>query len=341
MEADNLSLSYIVASYNVGQNYDYKQLLIRNGKDSPDSRIKQLYKAIKPGFKKDLKAFNLDTTSSKPYWEHPNFHVKLEDYKVFSESRVRNLKNAYVLMEKTCDIVLLQEVTSDLDVDFVKNIFSTNFDWAYDVELNYEKKYQSDALIGWNNKKFTEVKNINLSIKPSKKAKSVLLFEEKTKMYIHATSLHASGFKIYNPTYINTRTGDAIVSAVIENFKENQSKHSPYFSIVGGDFNSQFMPSYYSTDDEFKLSQNRFKILEKEGFLHVPQDQPTAYNPDIASKNEGRGGCDLDHIYFKNGAKSEPIVTELKTCSTSFPIEDPSKNGSDHRPLFFQFKLNI
>lgn len=339
MYADySLSVSYIVATYNVGQKFDYKQLLIRNGQHSNDLNIQKLYKAIVPAYEKSLEAFNRDTKPNKPYWEHPSFQVTPEDLIAFDKVRIEKLKSVYEIMRETCAIVLLQEVESVSEVNLVKQVFSKNFNWSYDVTNNYQNKQVADALIGWNKNIFIKVSDTNTYDSLGNiKSTSVILRAIKTHEIIHAASLHAPGFAIKNPTKQNTLAGDKAVLSVIDCFKASLEKYPPHVAFIGGDFNSQFNPKHYSSEEECALSQNRFKILEDEGFWHVPQDKPTAYNKDIAAMNDGIGSCDLDHLFVNGLAKRN--VRELSHFSSNYPLEDPAKNGSDHRPLFFALDL--
>lgn len=315
---------YIIATFNIGKPCDYKNLIIRNGlKSDADSEIQQLYKKIQPGYDRDLRLFNENPSENKCYKDNPKNFATQDELNIITAKRDACLTKIYKIMAEKCDIVMLQEVTNLNQLQLIKNIFGDSFGWFLESQKD-NKSCVLDAIVGWRTSVFTPVKCVK-GVHPNIKMANAVLYDHSKRLIIQVASLHAKGFSLEKPTEDEVKLGDDLILEA--------SKEIPFIKsdavFIGGDFNSEYAAPHHTNEGNLNLTQNRFKILENNGFVHVPQSASTCYNEELNKTT------DLDHL-FLNRKMQHLEVEVLSGSEYDFPLENPAKNCSDHKPLFFE-----
>jgi len=328
--------------YNIGQGFDFHNLVIRNGSKASDECISSSYPEIMKNYDHAVEDFNKPSEhgNAKDWWTHPDFAPPQSSSQMLDPLRKEKLKSVFELMRNNCDIILLQEIVED--VEFVKTSIGENFGFSYKMSSEDNRGRIGDALVCWNKEKFEKIKIIGkkeTSQESDERCRTrsaiVRLREKSTNKIFDVASVHVPGYYIKEPTEKNVVNGENAVKLLNKVLLLNKDNPAD-ISIVAGDFNSDANPTYYDSEDKLALSQRRFKLLTDKGFKRVVNNQTTAYNPDIAKLKIGNGECVLDHIFVKSGKNiaSEPQL--LLEGDFHFSLEDPSKNPSDHLPLFFK-----
>jgi len=340
----NLKAGFTVATYNIGQVFDFQDVLLRHGAQAVDPTIHAIYEAVKVEYDTAAAAFHemSEEEQRKKFWDHPRFKPTAETLKLISPIRKDKLQNVYDFMHKNCDLILLQEVVDG--VDMAEEVLGQEkFAFAYNMTQEWNKLWVADSVVAWNKEKFVKVETPNDALPMSQsdertKTKSAIvrLQEIASGRFIDIASIHAPGYPIKNPTVQNVANGEKSIQLILDVFNTRLTPAD--ISLIAGDFNSL---SARIDSDEVKhdLSQRRFQLLKDSGFQAVEHHQMTAYNADIATLKEGNGNCDLDHIYVKNGLASARVDLLLQE-NFNIPLNDPSLNPSDHRPLFFNVTIS-
>lgn len=335
----------IFGCYNIGQGFDFHNLVIRKGSNASDADISSSYNEIKSNYDHAVEGFKKpsDDGKAKDWWKHPDFEPPQASRQTLDPLRKEKLKSVFELMRNNCDIVLLQEVVEDIEL--VKTSFGEKFKFSYKMSSEDNRGLIADALVCWNKEKFEKIKIIGkkeTSQESDERCRTrsaiVRLKEIGSNKIFDIASVHAPGYFIKEPTEKNVVNGEKAVELINKVFHLNQDNLAD-ISIVAGDFNSDADPTYYDSVDKLTLSQRRFKLLTDKGFGRVAHNQMTAYNSDIVKLKMGTGECALDHIFVKSG-KSTAETEFLLEGDFHFPLEDPSKNPSDHLPLFFKVVSN-
>lgn len=327
-------MSYKIFCGNMGLLYDYRNVLLRSGATSLLPEVQSQYNAVKTLFEAQKTKYESDA-HPKLWQENPEFHVTDDEKEIIAASRLKKIKAIYKVCQQHCDIVLLQEMEHAQDIELVRQSLNS-FAYVYGQDSN-----GLSTLVAWNTKRFSKIAP-DASVPQLRKATWVTLQDNVTRKILQVASVHLSGYYLMDPQsdfLVNDHlAGDEQVNNLLSRI--GSSTPQPDLSIIAGDFNSEYKPCYHN-DKSLALSQRRFTLLENNGFTRFPQEVQTAFNKDVKPiPGRENGLCQLDHLFLRT--KEAATHATVKLCIKArycYPLEDVSKNPSDHKPLFYKITL--
>ncbi len=331
--------SYHVGCWNIGVPFDYRNVLLRTGATTDDLALRKEYSDLKPIYDQAVLNFEERKKSNVgvplTHRDEPRCQVSEEQNAIIGSSRITKIKKICKEMFEKCDLILLQEVESDIAL--IKDLMPENFDLVYAKDID-KNKVCIDTVVLWNNKKFSKIVPLGTET-TLEKSTVVYLLDITIKKIIGVASLHARGFNIAEPQQGLKDTDSAIFSDVgitdmLERFKRYPIMAD--MTIIGGDFNSEYTPKYLREGSrDYTLATRRFKLLEEQGLEHVENNIPTSFNKDLKGFAKYEDGLvTLDHLFI--GSKDRSIrVSGMHNDQFSYPLENLTHNPSDHRPLIF------
>lgn len=329
------SYSYRVGSWNSGEPFDYRNVLLRTGGSSSELNIQKQYLGIKPLYDAAMAKFEekarLNPSAQVNHREHPRCQVSAVEAAFIGENRIEKIKSIWNVLFEVCDFVLLQEVMPE-ETPILQSIMPKKFDLCIGKDFEREK-YCFDTMIAWNAERFTKIAPEGNET-TQRKSTIVLLRDNLTQKIVQLTSLHARGFNIADPSQ-GLKENEVLFSDqdIVDMLKKGESfEIKPDIRIFGGDFNSEYLNPVATRNHE--LAQNRFNLMEKQGFIHIENNIPTSFNKAITEiPGRENGLCTLDHLFVQ--CTSDLKISGKHHDDFSFPLERLDVNPSDHRPLLF------
>ncbi len=332
---------YNVGSWNSGEPFDYRNVLLRTGASSVNMKVQQLYSQIKPAYDNEMGKLEerkrLDPNGVFSHRDLPRCRVSDAENVFIGDARIEKIQSVCKALSEKCDIVLLQEVIAEEIFQIHKVMPDFEYCIAKDIE---REKVCVDTLVMWNQKRFNKISPQGAET-TQRRSTMVLLQDVTTQKVIQVASLHARGFNIIKPSQGVSEgenlAGDQDVVDMLN--RANTFDLKADIKIFGGDFNSEYEHLLTTNDRDSILAQRRFKLLEEEGYIYINNSVSTCFNQFLTTK-QGRedGLCVLDHLFVKSTDGGEIQGKHLDEFS--YPLEDISVNPSDHRPVIFSITCN-
>jgi hypothetical protein len=326
-----MTLEFNIATYNLSLLFDTRNIILRTGKDSSSKKVCKQYGVIKEIYDAALKEFEDPSKTKQNWWDHPAFKVTKEEKEAFIADRSEVLKSVCQKIFMHSEIILLQEIETVETLEFIKMLLPRGYDIAYSKDQKF------DTAVIWNSVRF---KLLDAGKNEDRKSTVVTLLEVSSSKIIKVASMHVPGYNLIDPKKDIRTTqflgGDKIITDTLAQINSSETLFN--LALVGGDFNGEYKPAYLK-DFAFELAQRRFKLFKNEGYKHAKNELKTAYNKEIEASNPStRGLCTLDHLLIKNADMANIQIQQRLDNEFKFPLEDVTKNASDHRPLLFTVK---
>lgn len=323
---------FVVGIWNQGQNCDYRNVGLRSGGNLSDERKRQRWEAVNVLYAKALEHFAAH--GKKAWWEHPRYHVTAREQEILCNDREHRIREIYNHLFAECDIVLLQNVSTPAELRNLRENSAYFFNLVYGKEATQWSDGLDTALL-YRKERFELLFPEGAESEGSRYTRAVLR-DKTTQKVIQCVAVHCTGFDLLNPKselkYDETRLkGDEEIEHLLMQLETPGTECAA--TLVAGSFNSEYDPR---CDDEegCRLAKERFSILEREGFGRIETTVESAYSAAISQLSpKGDGLCTLDHLFVRGKGLSAAFFPEL---SGMWPLEDVSKNPSEHRPLFFK-----
>src|SRR5262245_13419581 len=106
-----------VSTWNVGEPFDYRNVLLRCGKTSPDENVQRLHASVKQVYDNELakleekKRLNPDQVFT--HRDLPRCRVSPEEAELIGNNRIERIQNICKLLAQKSDIILLQEILAN------------------------------------------------------------------------------------------------------------------------------------------------------------------------------------------------------------------------------------
>lgn len=323
-----------ISTYNQGDLYDYRNVGLR-GTSNPTDATK--FGEIKEIYAKAEELFNARPEAERKakWWESPAFNLSDREKELIVDDRKKRIAEVYVKLFNHSDIILLQELNTRDDIDFLRSCLpEDSFELTFSSEIQEWKGERTDAVVLWNKHRFRKIEGKS---QMSRRAAFALLQDVTTNKIIQAVSCHLEGFNLLNPKESLKGKPALIGDSAIYEALQYTSHPKADCTFIGGDFNAELNPNYLDGESK-KLACERFSILTRADFVSLDCDKMTAFNSDIR-KIAGRenGLAAIDHLFIRAPSFDSKVSSNQET---DIPLENVLRNPSDHRPLFFEINLN-
>ncbi len=339
------SAQFNISTWNQGTLSDFRNMILHYG----DKKMQDVYNKIKPLYEAEVKKFDsrnaelAKEAKSLPFWEHPSFKVSTEEKYIIGQTHLDFISKLYKNLFDSCSIICLQELNSEVEINFLQKNLNTNFDLVYGRTWDEKMDtFRTDSVVLWNKALFSKL-DPDQNITSYRRSAHVTLSENITHKIIQIVSCHFEGFDLTNPTAKSTASGD-MSTLMAERFeKDYNCKNDRKIDIViiAGDFNAEYEPLYLKNlkglkPENYTFAQNRFSILQEKTFRHIPNNNKTSYNKDLVKvAGYENGECTLDHFMVK----SITSCTAQIFTKSEYILGNVSENPSDHMPLFMKFSI--
>ncbi len=339
------SAQFNISTWNQGTLFDFRNMILHYG----DKKMQDIYQKIKPLYEAEVMKFDYRNAElakeakSLPFWEHPSFKVSTEEKTIIGQAHLDSISKLYKNLFDSCKIICLQELNSEVEINFLQKNLHPDFDLIYgrtwDEKMN---TFRTDSVVLWDKTRFNKIDPSNNTTSNRRSAHVTLNDSISTKI-IQVVSCHFEGFDLTNPTLKSTASGDTstLMAKQIENDYNGKNERKIDIVIIAGDFNAEFEPIYLKNlkglkPENFDFAQNRFSLLQESTFKHISNNSKTSYNKDLVKVTGYENGeCTLDHFMVK----SIISCTEQIFTKSDYILGNVSENPSDHMPLFMTFSI--